>query len=146
MDTPITESGFTGLAIGASMLDTKPIVEFMTWNFALQAMSHILNSGAKSKYMSGGDLSCPIVFRGLNGPAASVAAQHSQCLASWLSNIPGLIVISPYDVYDCKGLLKSAIRDNNPVCFLENELMYSREFDVKEDFWKEDFTLDIGKL
>ncbi len=101
-------------------------------------MSQIINSAAKTKYMSGGDLSCPLVFRGLNGPAASVAAQHSQCLASYLVNIPGLIVVSPYDVWDCKGLLKSSIRNENPVCFLENELMYSREFEVDEKFFDED--------
>ncbi len=128
IDTPITEAGFTGLAIGASYLDTRPIVEYMTWNFALQAMSHIYNSAAKTLYMSGGDFNVPIVFRGLNGPAASVAAQHSQCLAQHLVNVPGMIVLSPYDAYDCKGLIKSAIRNNNPVCYLENELMYSREF------------------
>lgn len=123
----------------------RPIVEFMTWNFALQAMCHIMNSAAKTRYMSGGDISNPIVFRGLNGPAASVAAQHSQCFAQMLSNVPGLIVLSPYDAYDCKGLLKAAIRSNDPVCFLENELMYSREFDVKEDFWDEELVTEIGK-
>lgn len=145
IDTPITEAGFTGLAIGASYLNTRPIVEYMTWNFALQAMSHLYNSAAKTLYMSGGDFNVPIVFRGLNGPAASVAAQHSQCLAQHLVNVPGMIVLSPYDAYDCKGLIKSAIRNNNPVCYLENELMYSREFEVGEDFWDEDFLIEIGK-
>ena len=145
IDTPITENGFTGMGCGAANVGLKPIIEFMTWNFALQSMSHILNSAAKTHYMSGGDVTTPVVFRGLNGPAASVAAQHSQCFASWLSNIPGLIVISPYDAYDCKGLLKAAIRNENPVCFLENEIMYSREFEVGEDFWDKDFVLEIGK-
>jgi pyruvate dehydrogenase E1 component beta subunit len=145
VDTPITENGFTGLAIGASNMGLRPICEFMTWNFALQSISHISNSCAKTFYMSAGEISSPIVFRGLNGPAASVAAQHSQCLASLLSNIPGLIVLAPYDADDCKGLLKSAIRDNNPVCFLENELMYSKEFTVGPDFWSEEFLIPIGQ-
>ena len=145
VDTPITENGFTGLAVGASNMGLRPICEFMTWNFALQSISHLSNSCAKTLYMSGGEISSPIVFRGLNGPAASVAAQHSQCLASVLSNIPGMIVLSPYDAYDCKGLLKAAIRDDNPVCFLENELMYSREFAVGNDFWDDEFIIPIGQ-
>lgn len=130
IDTPITEAGFTGIGVGAGLGGCKPIIEFMTWNFALQAIDHIVNSCAKAKYMSGGDLSCPIVFRGLNGPAAAVAAQHSQCFASVYANVPGLKVISVYDAEDCRGLLKSAIRDPNPVVFLENELMYGQEFEL----------------
>jgi pyruvate dehydrogenase E1 component beta subunit len=117
-DTPITEAGFTGLGVGASLLGLKPIIEFMTMNFSLQAIDHIINSSAKINYMSNGILSGSIVFRGLNGPAAAVAAQHSQCFASWYSSIPGLITLSPYDAEDCRGLLKSAIRGNNPVVFL----------------------------
>lgn len=124
VDTPITEAGFTGLAIGAGLMGLRPICEFMTWNFALQSVDHIMNSCAKARYMSAGDLSCPIVFRGLNGPAAAVAAQHSQCFASLYSNIPGLRVVACYDAEDAKGMLKASIRDNNPVVFLENELMY----------------------
>ena len=145
VDTPITEAGFTGLAVGASLNGTKPIVEFMTWNFALQAIDHIVNSCAKIRYMSGGDLYGQIVFRGLNGPAASVGAQHSQCFAAWYSNIPGLKVVSPYDAYDCKMLLKASIRDNAPVVFLENELMYSREFEVDQDFFDPEKIEPIGK-
>lgn len=118
IDTPITEVGFTGLGIGASLMGLKPIVEFMTMNFALQSIDHILNSSAKISYMSAGILKGSIVYRGLNGPAAAVAAQHSQCFASYYSHIPGLITLSPYDAEDCKGLLKAAIRDPNPVMFL----------------------------
>lgn len=120
VDTPITEAGFTGIAVGASLLGLKPIVEFMTMNFALQAIDHIVNSSVKLNYMSAGELSGSIVFRGLNGPAAAVAAQHSQCFASYYGSVPGLITLSPYDAEDCKGLLKAAIRDPNPVMFLEN--------------------------
>lgn len=145
VDTPITEAGFTGLGVGAGLGGLRPIVEFMTWNFALQSIDHIVNSCAKARYMSGGDLECPIVFRGLNGPAAAVAAQHSQCFAAWYSNIPGLKVISVYDVEDCFGLLKSAIRDPNPVVFLENELMYGVEFEVDEKILDKEFTIEIGK-
>lgn len=145
VDTPITEHGFTGLAVGAALMGLKPIVEFMTMNFALQAVDHIVNSAAKGKYMSGGDLSCPIVFRGLNGPAAAVAAQHSQCFASMFANIPGLRVVSCYDVEDARGLLKAAIRDPNPVVFLENELMYSREFEVPTSVMDMDFVLPLNK-
>lgn len=118
VDTPITEAGFTGIASGASLMGLKPIVEFMTMNFALQSIDHIINSSAKLNYMSAGELNGSIVFRGLNGPAAAVAAQHSQCFVSYYANIPGLITISPYDAEDCKGLLKAAIRDPNPVVFL----------------------------
>lgn len=144
-DTPITEHGFTGLAVGAGLMGLKPIVEFMTMNFALQAVDHIVNSAAKGKYMSGGDLSCPIVFRGLNGPAAAVAAQHSQCFASMFANIPGLKVVSCYDVEDARGLLKAAIRDPDPVVFLENELMYSVQFEVDEKIMDKDFLLPLDK-
>jgi len=144
-DTPITEQGFTGLAIGSSMMGLKPVVEFMTWNFALQAIDQIINSCAKTKYMSGGDLGSPIVFRGLNGPAAAVAAQHSQCFAAAYANIPGLKVVSCYDVEDARGLLKSAIRDPNPVIFLENELMYSMNFNVTAEIMDKDFLLPLEK-
>ena len=120
VDTPITEAGFTGIGVGASAMGLKPIIEFMTINFALQAIDHIINSAAKLRYMSAGELSCPIVFRGLNGPAAAVAAQHSQCFAAWYANIPGLITLSPYDAEDCKGLFKSAVRSGHTVMFLEN--------------------------
>ena len=120
VDTPITEAGFTGIGVGASAMGLKPVIEFMTINFALQAIDHIINSAAKLRYMSAGELACPIVFRGLNGPAAAVAAQHSQCFAAWYANIPGLITLCPYDAEDCKGLLKSAIRSDHTVMFLEN--------------------------
>ncbi len=142
IDTPITEHGFTGLAVGAAFVGLKPIVEFMTFNFALQAMDHIINSAAKTYYMSGGQVSCPIVFRGPNGSAARVGAQHSQCFAAWYSHIPGLKVIAPYSAKDCKALLKAAIQDPNPVVFLEHELMYGRSFEVDEDF---DQPIEIGK-
>ena len=132
IDTPITEHGFTGLAVGAAFAGLKPIVEFMTFNFAMQAIDHIVNSAAKTCYMSGGKLSCPIVFRGPNGAASMVAAQHSQNYASWYSNIPGLKVIAPYSALDAKGLLKSAIRDPNPVVFLENEVLYGHSFDIPD--------------
>lgn len=144
-DTPITEHGFTGLAVGAAMMGCKPIVEFMTMNFALQAIDQIVNSAAKGKYMSGGDLSCPIVFRGLNGPAAAVAAQHSQCFAAMYANIPGLKVVSPYDSEDCRGMLKAAIRDPDPVMFLENELMYSVQCDVDSKVMDKDFLIPLDK-
>ena len=130
IDTPITEYGFTGMGVGAAFAGLKPIVEFMTFNFAMQAIDHIINSAAKTLYMSGGQLGCPIVFRGPNGPASRVAAQHSQCYASWYAHIPGLRVIAPYSAADAKGLMKSAIRDPNPVVFLENEILYGRTFDV----------------
>lgn len=132
IDTPITEHGFAGLGVGAAMLGLKPVVEFMTWNFAMQAIDQIVNSAAKTLYMSGGQIKCPIVFRGPNGAASRVAAQHSQCYASWYAHCPGLTVIAPYDAADAKGLLKSAIRSPNPVIFLENEVMYGASFDVPE--------------
>jgi len=133
IDTPITENGFAGLAIGASFSGLKPVVEFMTFNFSLQAMDHIINSAAKTLYMGGGQLNCPIVFRGPNGAAARVAAQHSQDLTAWFSHIPGLKVISPFSARDHKGLLKAAIRDPNPVIFLENEILYSEQESILED-------------
>jgi pyruvate dehydrogenase E1 component beta subunit len=130
IDTPITEHGFAGLGVGAAFNGLRPIVEFMTFNFAMQAIDHIINSAAKTRYMSGGQMSCPIVFRGPNGAAARVAAQHSQCYASWYAHCPGLKVIAPYTAADAKGLLKSAIRDPNPVIFLENEILYGQSFPV----------------
>jgi len=142
IDTPITEHGFAGLAVGAGFVGLKPIVEFMTFNFALQAMDHIINSAAKTYYMSGGQVQCPIVFRGPNGSASRVGAQHSQCFAAWYSHIPGLKVISPYSAKDCKALLKAAILDPNPVIFLEHELMYGRQFEVDDNFDEE---VEIGK-
>ena len=142
IDTPITEHGFAGLAVGAAMDGLKPVVEFMTMNFAMQAIDHIINSAAKTLYMAGGQLGCPIVFRGPNGAAARVGAQHSQCYASWYGHVPGLKVIAPWSAADAKGLLKSAIRDPNPVVFLENELMYGQTFDVPAD---EEYTIPIGR-
>ena len=142
IDTPITEHGFAGLGVGAAFGGLRPIVEFMTFNFAMQAMDHLINSAAKTLYMSGGQMGCPIVFRGANGAAAGVAAQHSQCYASWYAHIPGLKVLAPYSGEDAKGLLKSAIRDPNPVIFLENEILYGQTFDVPDD---KDFTVPIGK-
>ena len=142
IDTPITEIGFTGLACGAAFKGLRPIVEYMTFNFAMQALDHIINSAAKTLYMSGGQLGCPIVFRGANGAAARVGAQHSQCYAAWFGHIPGLKVVAPYSASDAKGLLKSAIRDNNPVIFLENELLYGETFDVPDT---DDWTVPIGK-
>ena len=142
IDTPITEHGFTGLAAGAAMAGLRPIVEFMTFNFAMQAIDHIINSSAKTLYMSGGQIHNPIVFRGPNGAAARVAAQHSQDYTAWYSQIPGLIVVHPYTAADYKGLIKSAIRTNNPVVFLENEILYGHSFDVPDI---EDFTVPLGK-
>jgi len=142
IDTPITEHGFAGLGVGAAFGGLKPIVEFMTFNFAMQAMDHLINSAAKTLYMSGGQMGCPIVFRGANGAAAGVAAQHSQCYASWYAHVPGLRVIAPYSGEDAKGLLKSAIRDPNPVVFLENEILYGQNFDVPTD---PEFVIPIGK-
>ena len=142
VDTPITEQGFTGLGIGAAFGGLKPIVEFMTFNFAMQAMDQLVNSAAKTRYMSGGRMHCPIVFRGPNGAASRAAAQHSQCFASWFAHIPGLTVISPYSAADAKGLLKSAIRDPNPVVFLENEILYGHKFEVPDD---PDFLVPIGR-
>lgn len=142
VDTPITEMGFAGLGVGAAFQGLKPIIEFMTFNFSMQAIDQIINSAAKTLYMSGGQMGSPIVFRGPNGAASRVGAQHSQCFASWYAHCPGLKVIAPYDCEDAKGLLKAAIRDPNPVVCLENELMYGRSFEVPED---EDFILPIGK-
>ncbi len=142
IDTPITEYGFAGVGTGAAMAGLKPIVEFMTFNFAMQAIDHIINSAAKTLYMSGGQIKTSIVFRGPNGAAARVAAQHSQDYAAWYGHVPGLKVIAPYDSADAKGLLKAAIRDPNPVVFLENEMMYGQEFDVPEGI---DWVLPIGK-
>ena len=142
VDTPITEYGFAGLGVGAAFAGLKPIIEFMTFNFAMQAIDAIINSAAKTRYMSGGQVACPIVFRGPNGAAARVAAQHSQDYSAWYGSVPGLKVIAPYDAADAKGLLKAAIRDPNPVVFLENEMLYGHEFDVPEG---EDFVLPIGK-
>ena len=141
VDTPITEHGFAGLGVGAAMMGLKPVVEFMTFNFAMQAMDHLINSAAKTNYMSGGQIRCPIVFRGPNGAASRVGAQHSQCYASWYAHVPGLKVIAPYDAASAKGLLKAAIRDPNPVIFLENEILYGQQFDVPENMEP----LEIGK-
>jgi pyruvate dehydrogenase E1 component beta subunit len=142
IDTPITEHGFAGIATGASFAGLRPIVEFMTFNFAMQAIDQIVNSAAKTLYMSGGQMGAPIVFRGPNGAAARVGAQHSQDYTSWYAHIPGLKVVAPYSASDAKGLLKSAIRDNNPVIFLENEILYGRSFDVPEI---EDYIVPFGK-
>ena len=142
VDTPITEHGFAGLGVGAAMAGLKPIVEFMTFNFAMQAIDHIINSAAKTLYMSGGQIKASIVFRGPNGAAARVGAQHSQDYAGWYGHVPGLKVIAPYDAADAKGLLKAAIRDPNPVVFLENEMLYGTEFDVPEGV---DWVVPIGK-
>jgi len=142
IDTPITEHGFAGLGVGAAFGGLKPIVEFMTFNFAMQAIDQIINSAAKTHYMSGGQMTCPIVFRGPNGAASRVAAQHSQCYASWYAHVPGLKVVAPWNAADAKGLLKAAIRDPNPVIFLENELLYGQSFDMPDD---PEFVLQIGK-
>ncbi len=142
IDTPITEHGFAGLAVGAAMNGLRPIVEFMTWNFGMQAMDHIINSAAKTLYMAGGKLGCPVVFRGPNGAAARVAAQHSQCFASWYAHIPGLKVVSPWSGADAKGLLKAAIRDPNPVVFLENEILYGQSHEVPAS---DEFVIPLGR-
>ncbi|MBT4879039.1 MAG: pyruvate dehydrogenase complex E1 component subunit beta [Alphaproteobacteria bacterium] len=142
IDTPITEHGFAGIAIGSAMAGLKPIVEFMTFNFAMQAIDQIINSAAKTHYMSGGQVKCPIVFRGPNGAAARVGAQHSQCYAAWYNHIPGLEVIAPYDATDSKALLKKAIKSPNPVIFLENEITYGYEFELNKD---EIENIEIGK-
>ncbi|WP_347313123.1 pyruvate dehydrogenase complex E1 component subunit beta [Defluviimonas sp. SAOS-178_SWC] len=142
IDTPITEHGFAGIAVGSAFGGLRPIVEFMTFNFAMQAIDQIINSAAKTLYMSGGQMGCPIVFRGPNGAAARVAAQHSQDYAAWYAQIPGLKVVQPYSAADAKGLLKTAIRDPNPVIFLENEILYGRSFEVPDI---EDFTIPFGK-
>lgn len=147
IDTPITEQGFAGIAVGAAFAGLKPVVEFMTFNFAMQAIDQIINSAAKTNYMSGGQVKCPIVFRGPNGAASRVGAQHSQCYAAWYSHVPGLTVIAPYSAADAKGLLKAAIRDENPIIFLENEVVYGQKFDVPEDETYEsgDYLVPIGK-
>lgn len=142
IDTPITEHGFAGLGVGAAFAGLKPIVEFMTFNFALQAMDQIINSAAKTNYMSGGQVRCPIVFRGPNGAAARVAAQHSQCFASWYAHVPGLKVIAPYSAEDHKALLKAAIKDPNPIIFLENEILYGEKGEVSDD---SELVGEIGK-
>ncbi|HKH28026.1 MAG TPA: pyruvate dehydrogenase complex E1 component subunit beta [Sphingomicrobium sp.] len=142
VDTPITEYGFAGLGAGAAMGGLKPIIEFMTFNFAMQAIDHIINSAAKTNYMSGGQMRCPIVFRGPNGAAARVGAQHSQNYGPWYASVPGLVVIAPYSAADAKGLLKAAIRSDDPVVFLENELLYGQHFDVPQ---LDDYVLPIGK-
>jgi len=142
IDTPITEQGFAGIAIGSAFAGLRPIVEFMTFNFAMQAIDQIVNSAGKTNYMSGGQVRCPIVFRGPNGAASRVGAQHSQCYAAWYASIPGLKVVSPYSSADAKGLLKSAIRDPNPVIFLENELTYGYSF---EEDYEDDHIVEIGK-
>ena len=142
VDTPITEHGFAGIGVGAAFGGLRPIVEFMTWNFAMQAIDQMINSAAKTLYMSGGQMGCPIVFRGPNGAAARVAAQHSQDYAAWYASVPGLKVVQPYSAADAKGLLKSAIRDPNPVVFLENEILYGRSFEVPK---LDDFTVPLGK-
>ena len=142
IDTPITEHGFTGLGVGAAFDGLRPIVEFMTWNFSMQAMDQIINSAAKTRYMSGGQMSCPIVFRGPNGAAARVGAQHSQDYSAWYASVPGLKVIAPYSAADAKGLLKAAIRDPNPIIFLENEIVYGKSFPVPKI---DDYVLPIGK-
>ncbi len=141
IDTPITEYGFAGIGTGAAMAGLRPVIEFMTFNFALQAIDHIINSAAKTNYMSGGQMRCPVVFRGPNGAASRVGAQHSQNFAAWYASVPGLIVIAPYDAADAKGLLKSAIRCDDPVVFLENELIYGRTFEVPDG----DHIVPIGK-
>ncbi|KAK8962835.1 hypothetical protein KSP40_PGU002992 [Platanthera guangdongensis] len=144
-DTPITEAGFTGIGVGAAYYGLRPVVEFMTFNFSLQAIDHIINSAAKSNYMSSGQISVPIVFRGPNGAAAGVGAQHSHCFSAWYASCPGLKVLSPYSSEDARGLLKAAIRDPDPVVFLENELLYGESFPVSEDVLDSNFCLPIGK-
>jgi pyruvate dehydrogenase E1 component beta subunit len=146
LDTPITEAGFAGLGVGAALSGLRPIIEFMTFNFSLQAIDHVLNSAAKVNYMSGGYIpSVPIVFRGPNGAAKGVAAQHSQCFAAWYGSVPGLKVVSPWSAEDARGLLKAAIRDPNPVVFLENELLYGQAFPVSAESQDPEFVLPLGK-
>lgn len=144
-DTPITEIGFTGIACGAAMQGLKPVLEFMTFNFSMQAIDQIINSAAKSYYMSAGAIGCPIVFRGPNGAAAGVGAQHSQCFAAWYSSVPGLKVVAPYDSDDARGLMKAAIRDPDPVIVLENEILYGESFPVTDEMTSKDYVLPIGK-
>jgi len=145
VDTPITEMGFAGLGVGAAMAGLRPVVEFMTWNFALQAIDQIINSAAKTHYMSGGTVSSPVVFRGPNGPPTSVGAQHSQCFAAWYGSVPGLKVIAPWSAEDHRGLIKAAIRDGNPIVFLESELLYNEKFKISAQAQSPDFVLPIGK-
>ncbi|KAI5124901.1 hypothetical protein M0805_007329 [Coniferiporia weirii] len=145
VDTPITEMGFAGIAVGAALSGLRPVCEFMTFNFAMQAIDQIVNSAGKTYYMSGGNVPCPVVFRGPNGAAAGVAAQHSQDYASWYGQIPGLKVVSPWSAEDCKGLLKAAIRDPNPIVFLENEMMYGVTFPMSQEAMSDNFVLPIGK-
>ncbi|XP_046682567.1 pyruvate dehydrogenase E1 component subunit beta, mitochondrial-like [Homalodisca vitripennis] len=145
IDTPITEIGFAGIAVGAAMAGLRPICEFMTFNFSMQAIDQVINSAAKTFYMSAGSVNVPIVFRGPNGAAAGVAAQHSQCFGAWYSHCPGLKVISPYNSEDCKGLLKAAIRDPDPVVFLENEILYGAQYPMSDEALSKDFVLPIGK-
>lgn len=145
IDTPITEMGFAGLCVGAALAGLKPVCEFMTWNFAMQAIDQIINSGAKTFYMSGGTQQCNVTFRGPNGAAAGVAAQHSQDYAAWYGSIPGLKVVSPYSAEDAKGLLKSSIRDPNVTVFLENEIMYGESFPMSEEAMSPDFTIPFGQ-
>jgi pyruvate dehydrogenase E1 component beta subunit len=144
-DTPITEAGFTGIGVGAGLVGLRPIIEFMTWNFSMQSIDHIINSCAKAHYMSNGDLTCPIVFRGINGVSAGVAAQHSQCFGAWYAHVPGLKVVVPWDAKDNLGLLRSAIRDPDPVIFLENEMMYNLEFELTPEQMDPNWLLPIGK-
>merc|ERR1712117_565148 len=145
IDTPITEMGFTGMAVGAAFNNLRPILEFMTFNFSMQAIDQVINSAAKTFYMSGGKVNVPIVFRGPNGCAKGVAAQHSQCFAAWYAHCPGLKVLSPYDSEDCKSLLKAAIRDPDPTVFLENELLYGTAFEVDDAVMNKDHVAPIGK-
>lgn len=144
-DTPITEAGFAGLGVGAALAGTRPIIEFMTWNFAMQAIDHIINSCAKLRYMSGGQIKMPIVFRGPNGPPTSVGAQHSQCFAAWYSSCPGLKVVSPWNCADARGLLKSAIRDDDPVVVLESELGYNETYPLTPEEQDPNFLIPIGE-
>ncbi|XP_047051832.1 pyruvate dehydrogenase E1 component subunit beta-2, mitochondrial [Lolium rigidum] len=145
LDTPITEAGFTGIGVGAAYQGLRPVIEFMTFNFSMQAIDHIINSAAKSNYMSAGQINVPIVFRGPNGAAAGVGAQHSQCYAAWFAHVPGLKVLAPYSSEDARGLLKAAIRDPDPVVFLENELLYGESFPVSDEVLDSSFALPIGK-
>jgi pyruvate dehydrogenase E1 component beta subunit len=144
-DTPITEMGFTGVGAGAAYLGLRPVIDFMTWNFAMQSIDQIINSAAKIHYMSAGDLKCPITFRGPNGAAFGVAAQHSQDYSAWYASVPGLKVVSPWSAEDCRGLLKAAIRDDNPVVVLESEIMYSVTFPKEDRIMDKDFLIPIGK-
>lgn len=145
IDTPITEMGFAGIATGAAYQGLRPVCEFMTFNFSMQAIDHVVNSAAKQYYMTGGDMTVPIVFRGPNGAAAGVSAQHSQCFAAWYSSVPGLKVVAPWSSEDAKGLIKAAIRDENPVVMLENELLYGVSFPMSDAAQKDDFVIPIGK-